>query len=203
MTDGGQYKIDDFTHYMSELKRIAYGLLRGIDSPSLRPSDLVQDALLKEPDKSWQDEQHFLNDTRKKMKQALVDYLRRKNAARRQKPQEDISAEPGYQDWTPSTQAGMGELHEKLSALQFSLLNASQPPDITRLALQWPDQMGYFLDTLGRLEASRPDWAQVVELRVFAGLTFEQIADVMGKSEKTIRTYWALGKGFLQPDSGT
>lgn len=200
MTDDGQhYGIDDFEHYMQVLKMTAYGLLRGINSPSLRPSDLVQDALGREPNKTWRDEQHFLHDTRRKMKQALIDHLRRKNAARRQAPLEEVSTEPDSFGWTPSTQYGMDELQAKLNSLRFILLSGSQTPDMSRLAFDWPDQMEEFLEALAGLEISRPGWAEIVELRVFTGLTFEQIAGVTGLSEKTVRSHWTLAKGVLQP----
>ena len=196
----GPYTIADVQHSMRALKTIAHRLLSGMHSPSLQASDLVQEALLREPDKIWQDEQHFLNDTRNKMKQALIDYLRRKNAARRQAPENEISEARGLFDQTPSTVYGLNQLQAALQSLQFTLFNNLQTPDITQLAQDCPEAMEAFLNTLRDLEARRPDWAQVVELRVFAGLTFEQIAALIGKSEKTVRTHWSLARGVLQSE---
>lgn len=197
----GPYTIADIQQSMQVLKSIAYGVLRGLHSTSLQASDLVQEALLREPDKNWQDERHFLNDTRNKMKQVLIDYLRRKNAARRQAPEGGISANRGLYDQTPSTVHSLRQLQAAVQSLQFTLFNNLQTPDISQLAQEYPDAMEAFLDALRKLEARRPEWAQVVELRLFAGLTFEQIAVLLGKSEKTVRTHWSLARGVLQPEN--
>ena len=201
MPQESPYTIADVQQSMRALKKIAYGLLRGLHSPSLQVSDLVQEALLREPDKTWQDERHFLNDTRNKMKQALIDYLRRKNAARRQALESEVSETRGLFDQTPSTMHGLNQMQASAQSLQFTLFNGLQTPDITQLAQDYPDAMEAFLEALHDLEVSRPNWAQVVELRIFAGLTFEQIAAVIGKSEKTVRTHWTLARGFLQSDN--
>lgn len=182
---------------MNKLKKTAYGLLRGIDDPSLQPSDLVQNALLKKPDQTWKDERHFLNDTRKKMKQVLLDHLRRKNAVRRQMPGYGEFEQEEHSGPTPSEYYGFVELSRKLHSLQFTLFNRATVPDINKLASEYPEQIEAFLDHLAKLEAVKPEWAETVELRIFAGLTFEQIAEISERSEKTVRNYWLLAKAFL------
>jgi RNA polymerase sigma factor (TIGR02999 family) len=49
-----------------------------------------------------------------------------------------------------------------------------------------------------------PDLAQVVEWHFFGGLTFQDIADAIGRHERTVRHDWELARAYLrkamQPD---
>ena len=42
--------------------------------------------------------------------------------------------------------------------------------------------------------------SRIVELRYFVGLTNEQVAEVMGVSEKTVKRDWAAAKAWLQSE---
>jgi RNA polymerase sigma factor (TIGR02999 family) len=42
------------------------------------------------------------------------------------------------------------------------------------------------------------DLAQLVEWHFFAGLTFEEIADELGRHERTVRRDWELARACLQ-----
>lgn len=53
---------------------------------------------------------------------------------------------------------------------------------------------------LGRLAAIDERAAQVVELRYFAGLTSEQVADALGISKRTADRDWAFALAFLKTD---
>jgi RNA polymerase sigma factor (TIGR02999 family) len=50
------------------------------------------------------------------------------------------------------------------------------------------------LDQLAAHDAAK---AQVVKLRFFAGLTHEQIAQVLGVSEPTVKRHWAYARAWL------
>jgi len=50
---------------------------------------------------------------------------------------------------------------------------------------------------LKRLEAEEPLIAQVVQLRYFAGLTIEQVAESLGISVRTANRHWAYAKAWL------
>lgn len=52
-------------------------------------------------------------------------------------------------------------------------------------------------DALSSLEKVDPHKAAIVELRFFAGLTYGEIAEVMGCSEKTVQRHWALARAWL------
>lgn len=44
------------------------------------------------------------------------------------------------------------------------------------------------------------DLAQVVEWHFFAGLTFQDIADVLGRHERTVRHDWKLARAYLRQE---
>ena len=48
------------------------------------------------------------------------------------------------------------------------------------------------------LEAASPDLARLVELRFFAGLELAEIADVTGRSERSLKRDWQRARAFLQ-----
>jgi RNA polymerase sigma factor (TIGR02999 family) len=50
---------------------------------------------------------------------------------------------------------------------------------------------------LDRLEAEHPLQAQVVKLRYFAGLTNEEVAQVLDISASTAKNYWAFSRAWL------
>ena len=43
-----------------------------------------------------------------------------------------------------------------------------------------------------------PDLAQLVEWHFFAGLTFQDIADELGRHERTVRHDWELARAYLR-----
>jgi len=52
-------------------------------------------------------------------------------------------------------------------------------------------------EALDRLAEADPRKAEVVKLRVFAGLQVQEIAAVMGVSEKTVQRDWTFAKAWL------
>ena len=50
---------------------------------------------------------------------------------------------------------------------------------------------------LTRLAALDADQARLVELRFFAGLTVEEVAALVGRSERTIKREWRLARAWL------
>jgi RNA polymerase sigma factor (TIGR02999 family) len=52
-------------------------------------------------------------------------------------------------------------------------------------------------EALARLEAIDADWSRVVELRYFGGLTFEEAAEVMGVSLRTVKRLWERARAWL------
>jgi RNA polymerase sigma factor (TIGR02999 family) len=60
-----------------------------------------------------------------------------------------------------------------------------------------PEQMLDLDEALSRLEAMSPRQARVVEMRFFAGLSEEQIAEVLQVSTRTIKRDWGIARAWL------
>ena len=66
-------------------------------------------------------------------------------------------------------------------------------PDVDAIALH---------DALAKLEALNERHARVVELRFFAGLTSEEVAEVLGLSRATVDNDWRFAKRWLKNELG-
>jgi RNA polymerase sigma factor (TIGR02999 family) len=55
---------------------------------------------------------------------------------------------------------------------------------------------------LERLGAADPRAVQIVELRVFTGLTLEETAQALGISVKTVQRTWLVARAFLRKEVG-
>jgi RNA polymerase sigma factor (TIGR02999 family) len=53
-------------------------------------------------------------------------------------------------------------------------------------------------DALTRLAVARPQAAELVRLRFFAGLTLEEIAPLLALSERTARRLWVFARAWLR-----
>ena len=53
-------------------------------------------------------------------------------------------------------------------------------------------------EALTKLTAQEPELAEVVKLRYFAGLTMDQIAEIMSVSRRTVTSYWAYARSWLR-----
>ena len=62
------------------------------------------------------------------------------------------------------------------------------------------DQLLDLDDSLTRLAAVRPQAAELVRLRVFAGLRTEEAAPLIGLSTRTTRRLWAFARAWLRRD---
>ena len=69
----------------------------------------------------------------------------------------------------------------------------SQPPDDAIEALD---------DALSRLALVHPQFAELVQLRQFGGLTLAQCSEVLGVSARTADAWWAYARAWLAADLG-
>ena len=60
-----------------------------------------------------------------------------------------------------------------------------------------PGQVLVVDETLTRLAAFDPQQAKIVELRVFGGLTIEEVAEVLGISSATVKREWTVARAWL------
>jgi RNA polymerase sigma factor (TIGR02999 family) len=62
------------------------------------------------------------------------------------------------------------------------------------------EQLVLLDEALGRLAAARPQAAELVKLRFFAGLTLEAIAPLLDLSPRSARRLWAFARARLRRD---
>ena len=64
-------------------------------------------------------------------------------------------------------------------------------------ATQSDDEILALDDALQELEQVEPEWMELVHMKFFAGLTMAEIADLQGRSERTVHREWQCAKAFL------
>jgi RNA polymerase sigma factor (TIGR02999 family) len=57
-------------------------------------------------------------------------------------------------------------------------------------------------EALAKLAAVRPELAELVKMRYFAGLTVDQAAEVLGSSPRTVKRNWAYASAWLRREMG-
>jgi len=147
-----------------ELRRLASRYLRQ-ERPDniLQTTALVHEAYIRLTDKKdvpWQNRTHFYAIAARMIRQVLVDYSRRRDAAKRR---------------------GM-----KISLSETLAAEAADPLDLISLN-----------DALTALGALNVRQARVVELRYFGGLSFDEVAEVLGMAISTVKLDWTLAKAWL------
>ncbi|MGE0439219.1 MAG: ECF-type sigma factor [Gemmatimonadales bacterium] len=159
-----------------ELARIARGRLRyEASGHTLNTQALVHEAYLKLVDQNraaWQSRQHFYAVASEAMRRILIDYAKGRRAAKRGGAARRIPLDEA---------ADVADANQLLSDDQALEL----------LALD---------DALSRLAAFNPDGATVVQYRFFGGLATEEVAEVMGVSERTVRRLWTVAKAWLRQE---
>lgn len=50
---------------------------------------------------------------------------------------------------------------------------------------------------LTQLEEFRPEWAEIVQLKYFGGHTISEIAELTGRTRRTVERWWALARTWL------
>jgi RNA polymerase sigma factor (TIGR02999 family) len=81
----------------------------------------------------------------------------------------------------------------------------AQHVDISEIAIAAPaedDQLLQVNEAIERLTAVSPRKAQLVILRYFAGLTFEEAAEVLGIAVPTAKQWWAYARSWLTVELG-
>jgi hypothetical protein len=70
-------------------------------------------------------------------------------------------------------------------------------PPLAFLAIPLTDMLVDLDDALSRLRAADPAAADLVTMRVFGGMTVEEIAAAQGTSPRTVKRNWAYARAYL------
>jgi len=173
-----QARQGDLTAY-DQVLPLVYAELRDIaakhmrherESHTLQPTALVHEALLRIVGVNGQfdDRVHFLRTASRAMRHILVDYARARSAARR-------------------GNVLMVTFDEALAAPIGDGTDA-QDRALDMLALD---------AALEELAIAEPRCAQVVELRIFAGLDVTEVARLLDVSTPTVKRDWAFARAWL------
>lgn len=141
---------------------------------TLNTTAIVHEVYLKLVDRSmkWEGRSHFLGVASKAMRHILVDYARRRKAEKR----------------------GGDYVKLSLEEMKVSVEDQIHIDDRTGESLLALDK------ALKKLAAKDPRAADVVEYRVFGGLTIAQTAEIMGTSPRTVTRDWALAQAWLHKE---
>jgi RNA polymerase sigma factor (TIGR02999 family) len=157
-----------------ELRQTAHARLRSErEGHTLDTTALVHEAYLRLVDQSrveWQNRAHFLAVASDAMRRILIDYARRTRAGKRG--------------------AGAPRVSLDDAGDQFE----APPPFPDEQA----DELVALDEALQRLAVFNAQGARVVQYRYFGGLTMEEVATVLGTSERTVRRTWAVARAWLR-----
>lgn len=120
----------------------------------------------------WQGHAHFLRVASIAMRQILIDYAKRKCAAKR----------------------GGQQPHVPLHGLEAALLQAQPSSDVCDEVLVALD------DSLRRLEQLDERQMRIVECRFFGGMSVEDTAEALGISPATVKRGWGKAQAWLYRD---
>jgi RNA polymerase sigma factor (TIGR02999 family) len=157
-----------FALLYDELHRLAeHHLRRGGAGLTLGPTTLLHEAYLNVTGRdrlAFPDRARFLAYASRAMRGLLIDYARRRQAAKR-----------GRQ-------------------LEITLAGDEPPSAAVARAAEELERLGDALDELATLE---PGLAELVDLHFFCGLTFGEIAELRGVSERTVQRDWRKARVLL------
>ena len=141
---------------------------------TLNTTALVHEAYLRLVDQSapqWSSHAHFLAVAATAMRQVLLDYAKRKRAAKREGARRQVP------------------LEEVEATLKSG--DASDVRDEAIIALE---------ESLRRLERHDPAQGRIVECRFFGGMTIEDTAEALGISPASVKRRWAMAQVWLYLD---
>ncbi len=157
----------------AELRRIASGLVQSESSGhTLRATDVVHEAYLRlfnHESLAWDNRRHFFASAAIAMRRVLIDHARKKQAGKRIPKDEQIPIE--------------------LIGGDLEVQDSAQPTPIDILAL---DQA---LRHLAKVDERQ---ARIVELRYFAGLTTEELAELFEIPSSTVNREWRIARLWLR-----
>jgi len=165
-----------------ELRRIAHRhMRREAAGHTLQTTALVNEAYLKlagQPAADWESRRHFFGVAAHVMRQILIDHARTRRYAKRGGGIRPVSLD----------QTGALTLEQAAGVL------GQNAPPLT------PERAADLIaldEALTELETHSQEKSRVVELHHFLGLTFDEVAKVMGLSSRTVKRHWNSAKAWL------
>lgn len=164
-----------------ELRRMAEQHLRRERSAhTLQRTALVHEAFLRLADQKhvmWRSRTQFFGLASQMMRRILVDYARKRNAAKRGQDPVRVDLD--------------GAIHRR---------GAGAEEDLPEQLMSVESHLDFdrFDDVLQRLEQLDPRQGKLVELRFFGGLSLEESAEVLGVSLATVKRDWVFARAWLQ-----
>jgi RNA polymerase sigma factor (TIGR02999 family) len=89
------------------------------------------------------------------------------------------------------------QARRKQSQRRGGLLKRCELRDDDRLEISLDDELIDLDDALAKLASADPQAAELVKLRVFAGMTVEEVAQVQGVSVRTVKRNWSYARAWL------
>lgn len=165
-----------------ELRALAGSFFRRQNSDhTLQPTALVHEAWMRmtdradRPDQSaleLRDRSHFFAVAATAMRHILIDHARRRNAEKRGGKAERITIDSSFTPMAPGApRPGAANSH----ALDVLALD----------------------EALTKLAAVDPRQARIVELRFFAGLPVDEVAQALDVSKRTVELDWTMARAWL------
>jgi len=171
---GGDQLASDqlFTALYADLRKLAARQLRQVYGEGLHATSLVHEAyfrLAKPKALAVADRAHFFGVAGRAMRQLVIDHARQRQASKR---------------------GGVNNRDLPLEALDEGALTAAltDTRDIDVFALEQA------LQQLSKIDASL---ARLVELRFFAGMELAEIAEILERSERSLKRDWRKARAFL------
>lgn len=179
LRDGGRASFDDLyalvydtLHDLAEAQR-----RRWQGDETLNTTALVHEAYVRLADQSepeWQNRSHFLAVASTAMRQILLDYAKRKRAAKR----------------------GGGRTRVSLHEIEATLSGSGDSSGA------WSEAVIALEESLQRLQRHDPRQCRIVECRFFAGMTIQETAESLGISPATVKRGWSMAQAWLYRDLG-
>lgn len=160
-----------FPHVYTQLRDLAHRKMaqesRGL---TLQTTALVHEVYLRlssDPDVRWENPRHFYAAAAEAMRRILIERARR----------------------YATTKRGEGRRRESLEQVDEAGAAVAETTD--------PAALLSLDEALTELRTFDPDLAEVVMLRFFAGLTFEEVAATLGRSLRAVKYDWSVARAWL------
>lgn len=72
--------------------------------------------------------------------------------------------------------------------------------EVAAVAVEWPEELLALDEALERLAAFDSQKSRIVEMRYFAGMSVEEVAETLGIAAITVKREWARAKAWLYHD---